>query len=281
MDERTFYELLGVSKDATQAEIKSSFRQLALKHHPDQGGDSGTFHDLEQAYETLVSPSRRAEYDAKLASSGIGDWFAYADEPTTQHRFDQSHVPGYADEHSPTVQWQGPDWDNAGWGSQSQSWADREPPEPQRPTYVASDDPGFRLGSISPTARKVALLLIAAWVVFALFIGAPVIPGFDNGFVLRLAIFALFTWIIGSIVLRVGGVILVLWTLWQTASYDMSTASSLILISLGFLMWLGGHWLFTFKHGQWRSFLAMRMLENLPGMANPIWRWHAKTIHLD
>lgn len=43
-------KVLGLPPDATPAEIKSKYRQLALKHHPDKGGDAATFNKINEAY---------------------------------------------------------------------------------------------------------------------------------------------------------------------------------------------------------------------------------------
>jgi DnaJ domain/Nuclease-related domain len=58
-----YYELLGVSRGASAAEVKSAYRALAKVMHPDAGGTAGTFRLLQHAYETLTDPTRRAEYD--------------------------------------------------------------------------------------------------------------------------------------------------------------------------------------------------------------------------
>jgi len=57
------YSTLGVGRTASDSEIKSAYRRLAMKHHPDKGGDSQKFAQINEAYEVLKDPQRRAEYD--------------------------------------------------------------------------------------------------------------------------------------------------------------------------------------------------------------------------
>lgn len=68
----TYYDLLGVSKEASQEDIRSAYLQLARKYHPDKtGGDKAAEEKLKrisEAYDTLKNPEKRAEYDASLAS---------------------------------------------------------------------------------------------------------------------------------------------------------------------------------------------------------------------
>ena len=68
---RSFYDVLGVKRDATQDEIKRSFRKLAQKYHPDAGGDEQKFKEVSEAYETLSDPKKRREYDQMLLFGGI------------------------------------------------------------------------------------------------------------------------------------------------------------------------------------------------------------------
>jgi molecular chaperone DnaJ len=59
-----YYDLLGVSKGATDDEIKKAYRKLAHKHHPDKaGGDEAKFKEINQAYQVLSDKSKRQQYD--------------------------------------------------------------------------------------------------------------------------------------------------------------------------------------------------------------------------
>ena len=63
-DMKNYYDLLGVSKTATEEEIKSAFRKLAHKYHPDKkGGDEKKFKEVSEAYTVLSDKKKRAEYD--------------------------------------------------------------------------------------------------------------------------------------------------------------------------------------------------------------------------
>ena len=58
-----YYQTLGVAKDATDDDIKKAFRKLAMKHHPDRGGDEAQFKQIQEAYATLSDTQKRAQYD--------------------------------------------------------------------------------------------------------------------------------------------------------------------------------------------------------------------------
>ncbi|PHT34937.1 Chaperone protein dnaJ 3 [Capsicum baccatum] len=62
-DNTRYYEILGVSKNATEDEIKKAYRKAAMKNHPDKGGDPEKFKELAQAYEVLSDSQKREIYD--------------------------------------------------------------------------------------------------------------------------------------------------------------------------------------------------------------------------
>ncbi len=61
---KDYYEVLGVSREASAEEIKKAYRQLAHKYHPDKkGGDAEKFKEINEAYQTLANKEKRSRYD--------------------------------------------------------------------------------------------------------------------------------------------------------------------------------------------------------------------------
>jgi len=60
---KDYYKILGISRDASQEEIKKAYRKLAHKYHPDKGGDEEKFKEINEAYQVLSNKEKRAQYD--------------------------------------------------------------------------------------------------------------------------------------------------------------------------------------------------------------------------
>lgn len=58
-----YYSTLGLKRGASADEIKKAYRSMAMKHHPDRGGDEKKFKDISAAYETLSDPQKKQMYD--------------------------------------------------------------------------------------------------------------------------------------------------------------------------------------------------------------------------
>ena len=67
VEKRDYYEVLGVSKDASDSDLKKAFRSLARKHHPDKNPDDSEaehlFKEVQEAYAVLSNPDQRRQYD--------------------------------------------------------------------------------------------------------------------------------------------------------------------------------------------------------------------------
>lgn len=64
------YEILGVEKTASAEEIKKAYRKKASLHHPDKGGDTEKFKEIQVAYDTISDIQKRQRYDAELSGGG-------------------------------------------------------------------------------------------------------------------------------------------------------------------------------------------------------------------
>lgn len=72
MNKRDYYEILGVSKNASDDEIKKAYRKAAVSHHPDKdGGDETKFKEASEAYEVLKDSQKRQRYD-QFGHAGVG-----------------------------------------------------------------------------------------------------------------------------------------------------------------------------------------------------------------
>lgn len=79
---KDYYKILGINKGSSEDEIKQSFRSLAKIHHPDKGGNKEKFQEIQEAYDTLSDPQKRAVYENPTPSfndifGGMGGGFPF------------------------------------------------------------------------------------------------------------------------------------------------------------------------------------------------------------
>jgi len=79
--QRDYYEILGISKDATETEIKKAYRKLAMKYHPDKNKEDdaeGKFKEISEAYAVLSDEEKREQYD-RFGHAGIDGRYSQED----------------------------------------------------------------------------------------------------------------------------------------------------------------------------------------------------------
>ena len=67
---KNYYDILGVSEDASYDQIKKAFKDIAKKEHPDRGGDEARFKEANEAHDTLKSSQKRHDYDTMRKFGG-------------------------------------------------------------------------------------------------------------------------------------------------------------------------------------------------------------------
>lgn len=75
------YKTLGVPKGASVEEVKKAYRKLASQHHPDRGGDTAKFQEIQSAYETLTDPVKRQQHDNPNPFGNGGFEFHFGGNP--------------------------------------------------------------------------------------------------------------------------------------------------------------------------------------------------------
>jgi curved DNA-binding protein len=70
-----YYSTLGLKRGASDAEIKKAYRSMAMKHHPDRGGDANKFKEIEEAYRTLSDPQKKQMFDSGIDPNRQGGGF--------------------------------------------------------------------------------------------------------------------------------------------------------------------------------------------------------------
>jgi DnaJ-class molecular chaperone len=77
---KDYYQVLGVPPTASQEELKRSFRQAARSSHPDFGGTTEQFQEVQEAWAVLGDEARRAQYDAKRVAWSTISWLESSHE---------------------------------------------------------------------------------------------------------------------------------------------------------------------------------------------------------
>ena len=165
-----YYELLGVRRDASAAEIKSAYRALVRSMHPDAGGSVSTFQRLQDAYETLHDPARRARYDrmsAVVTTTRTAPARRTRDRRSGHRRTRLGDDPGFVAS-LPRIAPESIPW-----------WFDVDPDEPVRKTYQRPPGHaplvvvfGGLLVLLVPSTLPVDLVtMLAMWLVVLLIVG--------------------------------------------------------------------------------------------------------------
>lgn len=90
----SYYEILGLTSEATLDDIKRKYRELAVKYHPDKNPNTNTtekFKQINEAYKTLSDPNKRKIYDKRLRDINAGNYndFVNMDIDRAMRRFDR------------------------------------------------------------------------------------------------------------------------------------------------------------------------------------------------
>lgn len=72
------YQVLGVDQSASDQDIKSAFRKLAVQYHPDRGGDENKFKEINEAYDKIKTPEKRQQFEAAKQFGGDGFNFNFS-----------------------------------------------------------------------------------------------------------------------------------------------------------------------------------------------------------
>lgn len=77
----SYYSLLGVAASASESDIRDAYKKLAMRLHPDKGGEKGKWQNIQTAYDTLSDDDRRKRYDTQHTGSdstgGVEQDFAH------------------------------------------------------------------------------------------------------------------------------------------------------------------------------------------------------------
>jgi curved DNA-binding protein CbpA len=140
-----FYEVLQVHPRAEAEVIRAAYRTLARKYHPDHGGDAGRMIALNDAWDVLGDPARRAEYDASRLATGSERTQA----PTTSKETGATRDTGAARDASATRET----------GATRETEANRAGPPPGNPSGTVLDFGRYAGWSLGEIARRDSVYL--------------------------------------------------------------------------------------------------------------------------
>ena len=111
MEQKDYYQILGVEKNADAKKIKESYRELALKYHPDRNADNPehieTMKLVNEAYAVLSDPKKRKEYDGLRNAYGAGAYSRFRNNYSEQDIFNGSDIFGVFEELAKTFNLRG------------------------------------------------------------------------------------------------------------------------------------------------------------------------------
>lgn len=98
-----YYQILGVSRNASPQEIKKAYKKKAMEHHPDRGGDHNRFAEINSAYEVLSNADKKAAYDNPQPQFNFNSQnFAHGGNPFAGTPFEHMFGQGFAQQHNRT-----------------------------------------------------------------------------------------------------------------------------------------------------------------------------------
>jgi curved DNA-binding protein CbpA len=151
---RTYYEILGLDRGATGAEIRDAYRRLARRYHPDvcSGVDAGRrFAELASAYEVLHDPRQRARYDASIGAGVPRQAAGARSAPAFTSGPPRRQTPRFLDEEPGAryAQQPAPEWRLLIFWPAASGWPAAPTARPRRPAVG-----GFRATQPAPARRR-------------------------------------------------------------------------------------------------------------------------------